>query len=343
MRTVATTAIIVIALLSAFFIAYVRREVKPAERFVDVDAGGHRLHMCIVGDTGPVVVLESGLPGGLGYDAVRSEVGRFARAVAYDRAGMGTSEPGPQPRDAKQVVSELRTALRNAGLPPPYVLVGQSMGGAYIRVFAAAHPDEVSGMVLVDPIHAEAIGSFEDSKTWFATHCPEEWQRAEPLINSASEGLAALLASSFKDLEQCFETFPAEKRAALRREYWALTDSAPRETFAPSVSPGARDEIKVALQSCQQAVAAQPLPRVPIILLAAGQPTVFTEMTATLSPDMRALNKVMKESRIADYQKCVDATPGAKLVVAKRSGHNIQTEDPQIVINSIREVIQKSR
>jgi pimeloyl-ACP methyl ester carboxylesterase len=343
MRTFVTTAIIVVALLTAFFIAYARREPKIVERFIDVDAGGHRLHMCVVGNSGPVVVLESGLPGGLGYQDVRREVGKFARAVAYDRAGMGTSDPGPQPRDAKHVVEELRTALRNAGLAPPYVLVGQSMGGAYIRVFAADHPDEVRGMVLVDPIHADVIEPFDDAKRWFDAHCPEEWQRVEPYIKIASEGMAPLLASSFKAFEQGVETFPDEKRAAIRREYWALADSAPRETFAPICSPGARDEMKVSLQSCQQAIAAKPLPAVPIILLAAGQPTVFLEVTATLSPDMRALNKLMKEWRIADYQKWVDATPGAKLVVAKHSGHNIQTEDPQIVINSIREVIQKSR
>jgi pimeloyl-ACP methyl ester carboxylesterase len=343
MRTFAITATIVAVLLTLFLIAYVRREPKAVERFIDVDAGGHRLHMCVVGDSGPVVVLESGLPGGLGYQDVRREVGKFARAVAYDRAGMGTSEPGPQPRDAKHVVEDLRTALRNAGLPPPYVLVGQSMGGAYIRVFAADHPDEVSGMVLVDPIHAEAIEPFDEAKAWFDTHCPEEWQRAEPHINIASEGLAPLLAASFKAFEQCVETFPEAKRVALRREYWGLVDSAPRETFAPICSPGARDEFKASLQSCQQAIAAKPLPPVPIILLAAGQPTVFSEVTANLSPDMRELSKLMKEWRIADYQKWADATPGAKLVVAKRSGHNIQSEDPQIVINSIREVIQKLR
>ena len=67
---------------------------------MDVDAGGHRLRMLIVGVSGPTVVLESGLGGGLGWEQVRAEVGRFARVVTYDRAGFGESESGPRPRTA---------------------------------------------------------------------------------------------------------------------------------------------------------------------------------------------------------------------------------------------------
>src|SRR5262249_48526180 len=128
-----------------------RRANLPPEKFFDVDVDGHKLHMLIVGECGPTVVLESGLPGGLGWQEVRQEVGRFARVVTYDRAGIGQSEPGPHPRDARQITTELHTALHAAGLRPPYLLVGHSMGGPYIRVFAAKYPQEVSGLVLVDP------------------------------------------------------------------------------------------------------------------------------------------------------------------------------------------------
>src|SRR5262245_773322 len=68
------------------------------ERYLDVDAGGHRLHMLVVGDRGPIVVLETGWPAcGIGWDRVRRPVGQFARVVTYDRAGTGQSEPGPLP------------------------------------------------------------------------------------------------------------------------------------------------------------------------------------------------------------------------------------------------------
>src|SRR5207253_622579 len=113
-------------------------------------------HLLIVGKSGPTVVLESGLGGGVGWEQVRIEAGRFARVITYDRAGIGQSESGPQPRTARQIAVELRAALTNAGLPPPFVLVGHSMGGPYIRVFAGMYPDEVAGLILVDPTQINA-------------------------------------------------------------------------------------------------------------------------------------------------------------------------------------------
>jgi pimeloyl-ACP methyl ester carboxylesterase len=125
------------------------------EKTIDVDAGGHNLRMLIVGESGPTVVLESGFGGGIGWKEVRQEVGRFARVVTYDRGGFGASEPGPKPRTARQIAAELRTALGNAGLSPPYILVGHSLGGPYVRVFAATYPEVTAGLVLVDPTHVK--------------------------------------------------------------------------------------------------------------------------------------------------------------------------------------------
>ena len=124
--------------------------------FKYVDAGGHRLRMLISGCGRPSVVFEAG-----GYPAsgnsleawkrVQPEVSKFASTVAYDRAGIGLSAPGPGPRDARQIARELHRALENAGVLPPYILAGSSFGGPLIRVFAGLFPAEVCGMVLVDP------------------------------------------------------------------------------------------------------------------------------------------------------------------------------------------------
>src|SRR5262245_43792309 len=125
MKTIGKSALVLGCMAMLAVAGCTGRSEKPKERFVEVDAGGHRLHMLVVGDAGRTVVLESGLPGGLGWQHVRGPVARFARVVTYDRAGIGQSEPGPLPRDARQIATELHTALHNAGLPPPYVLVGQ--------------------------------------------------------------------------------------------------------------------------------------------------------------------------------------------------------------------------
>jgi pimeloyl-ACP methyl ester carboxylesterase len=101
--------------------------------------------------TGPVVVFESGLGDGKhSWEAVFGPVSEFARAFAYDRAGYGASRSDAPSRDAFTVVSELRRTLRALSLTPPYVLVGHSLGGQYVELFARLHPEEVSGMVLVD-------------------------------------------------------------------------------------------------------------------------------------------------------------------------------------------------
>ena len=123
-----------------------------------IDAGGHRLHVYCNGEKAasddPTVVFESGLGAtSTSWRLVQPEVARFARVCSYDRAGLGWSEPGQQPRTAQQCVSELRSLLSNAGIKPPYILVGHSYAGFPLRLFVDRYPEEVAGLVLIDPIH----------------------------------------------------------------------------------------------------------------------------------------------------------------------------------------------
>src|SRR6476659_927956 len=101
-----------------------------------VDVGGYRLHLQCVGSGSPTVVLESGLGGmSLDWSLVQAEIGQTTQVCAYDRAGMGWSEPGPQPRTPARIADDLHTLLTNAGIPGPYVLVGHSVGGKNVRMF----------------------------------------------------------------------------------------------------------------------------------------------------------------------------------------------------------------
>ena len=129
-------------------------QTAPPKTFVEVD--GHQLHVRLSGTAKsgvPTVVFESGL-GSAPIDtwsSVRSEVAAMARTVGYERAGSGASAPGPEPRSIKQLVAELHTLLTKLEVPPPYVLVGHSYGGAIIHSFAATYPKEIAGLVYVDP------------------------------------------------------------------------------------------------------------------------------------------------------------------------------------------------
>jgi pimeloyl-ACP methyl ester carboxylesterase len=117
-----------------------------------ISAGKHELRMAITGTGSPTVILETIGPANLeNWNRIQRRIARFATVVSYDHARYWASEPGPKPRDATRIARELHTALAHAKLPPPYVLVGYSFGGPYIRVFAGWYPDEVAGMVFVDP------------------------------------------------------------------------------------------------------------------------------------------------------------------------------------------------
>jgi pimeloyl-ACP methyl ester carboxylesterase len=115
-----------------------------------------RLNLLAMGEGGPTVVLAAGFLGlTLDWARVQPFVARFARTVSFDTAGLGFSDPGPAPRTSTAIIQDLRAALRSAGFAPPYILVGHSAGGLRMRLFAALHPDEIAGLVLVDPVTAD--------------------------------------------------------------------------------------------------------------------------------------------------------------------------------------------
>jgi pimeloyl-ACP methyl ester carboxylesterase len=118
---------------------------------VDI-GGGASLHIHCVGSGTPIVVMEAGLGDyGRVWSKVQGEIGRVTRACVYDRMGLGfSSGPAPRPHPIRQMATELHTLLDRAGAIGPYVLVGHSMGGVSVRLFAAAYPDATAGMILVD-------------------------------------------------------------------------------------------------------------------------------------------------------------------------------------------------
>jgi pimeloyl-ACP methyl ester carboxylesterase len=132
-----------------------RRKYPPPGQLVDV--GGYQLHVYCVGTGGPTVVLDALFPGTVSNWAwVQPEVAKTTRVCAYDRAGLGWSDRGPMPRDARQHARELHTLLANAKIPGPYVLVGHSLGGLSARMFADQYPGEVAGLALIEATNPDS-------------------------------------------------------------------------------------------------------------------------------------------------------------------------------------------
>jgi pimeloyl-ACP methyl ester carboxylesterase len=110
------------------------------------------MHIYCVGEGRPTIVLDH-IAGGSSVDwtLIQPELAKHTRVCAYDRAGFGWSDSNPAPRTMKQQVHELHSLLQGANEQGPYVLVGHSYGARVSRVYAASYPDEVAGMVLMDP------------------------------------------------------------------------------------------------------------------------------------------------------------------------------------------------
>ena len=123
-----------------------------------VDVGGYKLHVNCTGAGSPTVILEAGASSfSIDWALVQPSVSRTNRVCSYDRAGYGWSEPGPYDFRGEDAVMSLRAALTTLGEKPPFVLVGQSMGGRFVRLFARRYPAEVVGMVLVDAEHEDGL------------------------------------------------------------------------------------------------------------------------------------------------------------------------------------------
>lgn len=127
-----------------------------------VDMGGYQLYMQTAGDKGPFIIFESGLGDTLAtWNKVVPQVARFAHTVTYDRSGLGRSEANlnmNMPITAQQAVANLRMLLAKSSIFPPYILVGHSLGGLYMQLFAKEYPQEVLGVVLVDSATSDQSG-----------------------------------------------------------------------------------------------------------------------------------------------------------------------------------------
>lgn len=127
-----------------------RRRFKPRGRYVEVN--GLRLHIVEKG-SGPTVVFEAGIASScLAWASVDEELAKEFHVVTYDRAGLGWSDRAKSPRTLENIVNELHALLGRGGVPKPYLLVGHSYGGLVVRNYATRFPDEVSGMLLIDPV-----------------------------------------------------------------------------------------------------------------------------------------------------------------------------------------------
>ena len=149
---------------------------QTQERLVDL--GGFRLFTSQSGSGKPAVVFVSGLGEDLStWQKVQPEVSRFSLTFAYDRAGLGKSDPSPAGKSVGQMVEELHSLLKAAQVSPPYVLVGHSLGGAIVQLYAFTYPDQIAGLVLVDPEDGRLLDRLQASMP------AEQWAARQKMLD----------------------------------------------------------------------------------------------------------------------------------------------------------------
>ena len=287
-----------------------------------MDVGGHRIYLEDAGGQGPVVVMDAGLGHtSATWTFVVPEVARFARAVVYDRAGYGWSEAGPLPRTSLTIAAELRSALNEAGIPGPYVLVGHSFGGLNMCAFAFAYPQDVSGLVLVDAL-SESITARNPGELRYFVQVNRVKYRVLSL--TARSGLLRALAATGHGGPRYIRTLPVDRRSP------ALAAML-RATYAT-----ARQETEALWAGIAEVHAARRPLQAPIIVLSHGKPDLFT---GRMSPrDVEQAEKVWREMQA----ELATLSERGEFIVVPESGHKIQLDRPEAVVAAIRSVLARS-
>jgi pimeloyl-ACP methyl ester carboxylesterase len=261
-----------------------------------VDIGGHRLHLWCTGDGAPAVILDTGLGGSTAdWGFVQPDVARFTRVCSYDRAGMGYSDPGPSPRTARRMASELAELLARSGIDGTVVLVGASIAGFDVRLFASDYPERAAGLVLVDASHEDQA------------HEVPGMARFVPLLSTI--GVLRLFGVSFG--QRIESLAPSVRQFARATSFRAVGYQA------------AADEIIHIRESASEVRSSRRKLTIPVLVVTGGRGA--DENWRQLQRDQASLSE----------RGC--------LVIAQQSGHVVSVDQPDVVVNAIRTVVETAR
>jgi pimeloyl-ACP methyl ester carboxylesterase len=278
-----------------------------------VDIGGRSLNLYCSGEGSPTVIFESnwGSPG-YRWTSIQRQAATFTRACWYDRAGLGWSDPGPFPNHSDSIAHDLHDLLTAAKIAPPYILVGHSMGGFHVRVFRSYFPDEVAGMVLVDPMNEDMT---------IRIHNHNEMFRPTVLVVRqmiGAFGLLRLLRPSSDPAPSGFTDQEWKTLLGLYRQ--------------PKAAKAAGGEPPMWVNG-ELARATGNYGDLPLVVLSAG----IQDQEEDPKLDHEHALKLQLHEALAHH-----STRGSHLVVSE-SGHDIPDQAPQAVIAAIRDVIKQSQ
>jgi pimeloyl-ACP methyl ester carboxylesterase len=288
----------------------------PPGRLVDVD--GRKIHLYCIGTGSPAVVIEAGASSfAIDFALVQPQIGKATRVCAYDRLGQGWSDPLPDKDPG--VVATLHALLAAAGEKAPYVMVGASRGGLFVRQYVARYPAEVAGLVLVDPAHEDrlftefngqivAIASLtaDQLRSTFRPGPPVKIPRRSPQMGAPFDLLPPALYKTRVMLDE--------------RLIASLPDSVPMEVITD-----AQESERAQLAALREArrTEAHPLGDRPLVILSRGADT---------SPE-----------RDATFAELARISNNSRHTVVPNAGHEIHLFAPAAVIEAVLDVVDAVR
>lgn len=317
MKRSASIALALILALAGGALAQQSEPSPPPGRLIDV--GGHRLHLHCLGDAGPTVVFDVGAGAwSIHARSVQRRVAREAavRACTYDRAGLGWSEPGPGPRTSRRMASELHAMLDRAGLDPPYLLVGHSLGGYNARLFAEAHPHDVAGIVLVESAHEEQWDRLPDEARALVAATVAGFRQAA--------GAARAGAISLEMLPPC----DLDEADACRAREAEMLEAVTYETMAA--------EMDGAFESAAEVASTGDLGDLPLAVVSARRSFDVFEGTGIPRPEADVAWMEMQ-------RELVDLSTRSTHYISEKGDHRILQTDPDRVIEAILDVLERAR
>ena len=289
-----------------------------------VDIGGRSLNIFCSGAGSPAVIFDSGAgESGYAWSQIQPEVARITQACWFDRAGYGWSDSGPYPRTSAAMSRELNALLHRAGVPPPYILVGHSLGGLNARVYTAMYPSEVAGLVLVDAAHEDEprrapkfmLGKTAPRWLWHPIWIAAQLARRVGIVRLTAPRIALASDPVQRTREQIVQ--------ALRFQ---------PKTIATLVDP-------TSPESYREAEASGDLGDRPLIVLTRGRVSTPANPGETDRQSAAYEQVWMHEIQ----PKLVTLSTRGRQIIVEKSGHGIPDEAPDAVITAVHDVLADLR
>jgi pimeloyl-ACP methyl ester carboxylesterase len=301
-----------------------RQRYTRGGRWIDI-GNGCRLYLLEKGCNGPTVIFESGIAAtNLNWRHVQEAVSQFACTASYDRSGLGWSNGCRTARTPANIAVELHTMLERAEVKPPYILVGHSFGGLVMRRFALLYPEKVASAVLIDPMRCEEWPPMDPAKQAMLNRGRRLSSYAIPI---ARFGIARLAVTSLLCRSGRVSRWLAgiagnsgrhvlgrvtDEVSKMPREVWPIVAA---HWSRPDYYAGMRSHVEAVPDTVREMQDAEPIRGIPVLILTPGTSSPLSDACL---------------GRIGD---------NVQQVIAPVSAHWIHLDQPELVVDSIREMV----